>query len=351
MKTIEKYKILTEAFPELVKDIANLIQKGKLAKRFSMLQLSEEDLSEIKKAKELCELKVIELWKNQEDEKFRALCSTYFDLATLLPCECESDEDIYEIIKIISLGYLGEHAHFVKDYLNQHKVKFENLFTPGKWNSRLLRKCFLVIVSLVVKKSWEDISKSINSINELRGEQNKFEEKFLTQIKEEGQPYGAAELVSLYHFAKTTEIVGQYLLEGRIENGKYDVENKIKYHIKIAKEFAQASGNMMLELLYQYVEAFTIKLVRNTIWYTLTGVNHWVSEFNRYISKEEKHPVFELLYPQKEAILKGELLNPTHRSIVVSLPTSSGKTLIAEYKILQALNEFKERGGWIAYVV
>ncbi len=85
--------------------------------------------------------------------------------------------------------------------------------------------------------------------------------------------------------------------------------------------------------------------------YNLTGVNHWVSEFNKFITKRENHPIFELLYPQKESILRGELLNPAHRSIVISLPTSSGKTLIAEYKILQALNEFRERGGWVAYIV
>ncbi|HOK75460.1 MAG TPA: DEAD/DEAH box helicase, partial [Bacteroidales bacterium] len=84
---------------------------------------------------------------------------------------------------------------------------------------------------------------------------------------------------------------------------------------------------------------------------TLTGVNHWVSEFNKFITKRENYPIIELLYPQKESILKGELLNPAHRSIVISLPTSSGKTLIAEYKILQVLNEFRERGGWVAYIV
>lgn len=353
MKATEKYNLLSEAFPEMLQDIGQLVQKGKLAKRFSLLQLSESEQNQLAKAKELCELKILELWGSpyQDDESLKAICSVYFDIASLLPCECKSDEDIYEIIKIISLGYLGEHAHLVKDFLITQKTAIDNLEIPEKWNSRLLRKCFRVIVSLVIKKSWAEISQSINAINELREEQKQFEERFLSQVKEEGQPYGAAEVVSLYHFAKTTEIAGQYLLEGRIENGQYDIENKITYHLKVAREFAGAAGNMMLELLYQYVEAFAIKLCRNTIWYTLTGINHWVSAFNQFVAKREENPVFELLYPQKESILKGELLNPAHRSIVVSLPTSSGKTLIAEYKILQALNEFRERGGWVAYVV
>ena len=98
-------------------------------------------------------------------------------------------------------------------------------------------------------------------------------------------------------------------------------------------------------------EEFSIKLIRNTIWYNLRGVNHFISEFNKFIAKRDSKSIQELLYPQKYSILKGEVLNPAYRSIILSLPTSSGKTLIAEYKILQALNVFKQSGGWVAYVV
>jgi superfamily II DNA/RNA helicase len=351
MKIADKYNLLSEFYPELVQDIGTIVQKSKISKKFPHIQLTVGEKKELIKSRELCELKIIELWSNQEDEKFKALCSLYFDISSILPFDYNHDESIYESIKTISLGYLGEHAHFVKDFLLTNKYVFNNLEIPEKWNSRLLRKSFQVIVALVIKKSWADISDAINQVNSLRNEQSEYEETFLKQVKEEGQPYGAAELVSLYHFAKMIELVGQYILEGRIDGKEFDIENKIKYHSRLAKEFAGASGNMMLELMYQYTEAFCIKLCRNTIWYTLTGINHWVSEFNKFITKREEHAIFELLYPQKEAILNGQLLNPAYRSIVVSLPTSSGKTLIAEYKILQALNEFKSYGGWVAYIV
>lgn len=351
MLATEKYKILEEYFPDLLQGISEIIQKGKLSKRFNTLLLDANKKPELIKAKELCELKILELWNNQDNEKFKILCSVYFDISTLLNFDIKTEEDIYEVIKLISLGYLGEHSHFVKDFLNLQKQKIEDLIVTDKWNSRLLNNIFKVIVSLVIKKSWKDISQAIELINELRNEQKEFEENYLNQLGEESQPYGAAELVSLYHFAKTSEILGQYLLEGKTPNNDFDIENKVKYHLRIAKEFANASGNIILELLYQYVEAFSIKLIRNTIWYSLTGVNHWVSTFNKFITKKENNPIFELLYPQKDTIINGQLLNPSYRSIVVSLPTSSGKTLIAEYKILQALNEFKERGGWVAYIV
>jgi len=351
MSAFDKYKRLEEFYPDLLPGISSIIQKGKLSLRFPSLQLSEKENSEIAKAKELCELKILELWSNQDDEEFKRLCSVYFDISTLLNFTIKTEEDIYEIIKLISVGYLGESSHFVKAFLIQQKQKIENLKVTDKWNNRLLIKIFKVIVQLVIKKSWKDISQAIELINQLRQEQKDFEEKYLNQLEKESQPYGAAELGSLYHFAKAVEILGQYLLEGKTQDNNYDVENKVKYHLETAKEFANASGNIMLELLYQYVEAFSIKLIRNTIWYSLTRINHWVGEFNKFITKRENQPIYELLYPQKEAIFKGQLLNPSYRSIVINLPTSSGKTLIAEYKILQALNEFKERGGWVAYIV
>lgn len=265
MKPTEKHNILEKYFPNLIQDIGHIIQKGKIASRFTTLELSNDEIKEISKAKELCELKILELWNNQESEEFKALCSVYFDLATIISKDILLDEDIFETIKIIAFGYLGEHAHFVKEYLIYNKNKIDNIEISEKWNFRILRRCFQVIVSLVIKRSWKDISESINLINQLRNEQNQFETEYLNQVKEESQPYGAAEIVSLYHFAKTNELLGQYLLEVKVDGANFDIENKIKYHLKIAREFANASGNILLELLYQYFESFGIKLIRNTI--------------------------------------------------------------------------------------
>jgi len=346
-----KYTYLEQAYPDMLNGIGVLIQKGKLAGRFSTVQLTEEDTEILEKAKELCELKIIELWDHREDdetkEKFKALCSTYFDISSQLIISSESEYYIYEQFKLIAFGYLGEHWHFVKQYLKVNSAANDGLELHEDWNKRILTLCFKAIVSLVKKDSWREVDQAVRLINQLREEQSNFESNFLNQVKEESRPYGAAELVSLYHFAKSIEILGQYLLEGR----PLEAETQIQYHLNISREFAQKSGNISLNLLYQFFEALAMKMARNTIWYTTRGVNNWVTRFNQFITRQEEKGIFELLYPQRESIIEGELLNPAHRAIIVNLPTSSGKTMIAEYRILQALNQFKQRGGWIAYVV
>jgi len=260
----KKYKIFEEYFPNLLQGISEIIQKCKLSKKFNTLQLDTNKKAELLKAKELCELKILELWNNQNNKKFKILCSVYLDISTLLNFDIKTEEDIYNVIKIISLGYLSEYSYFVKKFLNKQKQKIEDLEVSDRWNSRLLIKIFKAIVYLVIKNSRNSISQSIELINQLRNEQKEFEEKYLSQLAEESRSYKAAELVSLYYFAKTVEILGQYFLKEKTSNNDFDIENKVKYHLRIAKEFANASNNIALELLYQYIEAFSIKFIRNT---------------------------------------------------------------------------------------
>lgn len=346
-----KYNYLEQTYPDMLEGIGMLIQKAKLSGRFDTVLLSKEDLEQLLKAKELCELKIIELWESREQQgssiTFKGLCSTYFDIASQLPIQWGSELLIYEQLKLIAFGYLGEHWHFVKQYLKAYSKEFDTIQTDGNWNQRILTVSFKAIIYLIKKETWQEISQSVELINQLRQEQSDFENAFLNQVTEESRPYGAAELVSLYHFAKCIEILGSYLIEGR----PLEPENEIQYHIRIASEYAQRSGNISLRLLYQFFEAFATKMIRNTIWYTTRGINNWVTQFNQFVSHREERALFELLYPQRESIIEGELLNPAHRAVVVNLPTSSGKTLIAEYRILQALNQFRERGGWVAYIV
>ena len=190
-----------------------LIQKGKLSTRFESVQLAESEFQQLEKAKELCELKIIELWQNRNTQEFKTLCATYFDITEQLPADTGSEYYIYEQIKLIAFGYLGEHWHFVKQYLKASTSIIDNLEAENDWNKRILTLSFKAIISLVKKDSWREVDQlqAVQLINQLRAEQNDFESNYLHQVNEESRPYGAAELVSLYHFAKSIEILGRLL--------------------------------------------------------------------------------------------------------------------------------------------
>ncbi|HEY0047393.1 MAG TPA: DEAD/DEAH box helicase [Flavobacterium sp.] len=345
MNIAVKYHHLEAAYPDLLKGISTLIQRVKIANRFSDESLSDLQIAVLEKAKNLCELRIIDLWEKQSTEEFKAMCSSYFDIATQLEIKNEGEYTVFEYIKIISFGYLGESWHLVRQYLKSQQDHIDQIPQNNNWNSRLLNTSFKALVGLIRKKDWHDISHSIELIESLRNEQMQFEDHFLNNFDEASRPFIASELVSLYHFAKAVEILAKYLIEGK----PIEPEGQITYHIGYSKEFAIKAENISLQLLFQFFEAFSLKLIRNTIWYNTRGINSRISRFNDFISKKEDQGIFELLYPQKEAL--GEIFNPAYNAVVVNLPTSSGKTMIAEYRLLMALNQFAADGGWVAYVV
>ena len=107
------------------------------------------------------------------------------------------------------------------------------------------------------------------------------------------------------------------------------------------------SGKRFARLLACTAQAF----VDNSIWTVTRAVNSRVTTFvESMMSRERQQPIFDMLPPQRRTLREEGLLGSVHRSVVVSLPTSSGKTLIAQFKMLQALNQFDHERGWVAYL-
>jgi len=348
MNNQPKYRIIEELHPDLLSGVGMIIQKAKVALRFDGIQLVDSELEQLNKTKELCELSIIELWDNQDSDKFKTLCSVYFDVATLLPLPNTQQEHVFELIKLIAIGYLGESWHLVHQFLKTRNL--EPLFdlSNTKWNQRLLYTSFKALVYTVIKNNWQQLRKAKYYINLLREEQQRFEENHISELEDPSEKKSAAsELIALYHMAKSIEILSSYLIDGQPNNSL----EQTTYHLEYAGRFADEAGNFSFKLLIQYFKPFAHKLIRNSLWHITRGINSRITRFNEFISKREYKPVFEMLYPQRESIIEGGLLNDAYDAVVVNLPTSSGKTLIAEYRMLKALNQFAEQGGWVAYAV
>ena len=89
-------------------------------------------------------------------------------------------------------------------------------------------------------------------------------------------------------------------------------------------------------------------MIESSIWWIARTINSRTTDFVKYVTKTRA--LFEMLPPQKAAIREQGLLDQASTAIAVEMPTSGGKTLLAEFKILQALNQFDADKGWVAYV-
>ncbi len=103
-----------------------------------------------------------------------------------------------------------------------------------------------------------------------------------------------------------------------------------------------------MEALLRWLYAASRQMVAGSIWWVARRVNSRVSKFIREVTKQQA--MFELLPPQRAALQEQGLLDQATTAVVIEMPTSGGKTLMAQFRMLQALNQFDQDSGWVAYV-
>lgn len=341
---------IVSGLPEDIRRKADeIINKRKIeSKLFTKSTLTHEEKELLEKVLEIYELAIIDLWDKEEKKKeFSFLNKKCFDIIQVFPLPQDDIPKIKHVLKLIGYSYLGEKWEDGKRFLIEEKNAWSvSIDDKTTWDERLFKKTYLAILYLVKKNSWEDLRNAIDLINSLRDEQKDYEERYLESIDIEFKKGAALELASFYHFAKSIEILGEFMLEGEPSSDK--VISELEYHLNKGVYFCDFSGNFEFSLILRLMLAMFRKMVFNSIWRVSEKINSKITSFVKTVTKASK-PVYELLYPQRAAILEMGLLDPASRGIVVNLPTSSGKTLIAEFKILQALNQFEN--GWVAYAV
>lgn len=345
-----KYKNFSDNYPDLLEQAKGIIVKRKVGKNFSNeIPMTQDEIEVLNSSLEIIEFDAIELWnKSDRDElMFAEICATYLDIALCLPIPQKEEQKIGHILKIISFGYLGEKWESVRRFLIEEEpnIIVKNNQKDG-WNKRLYKTIYHAIFYLIRKNNWKDLEKVSELIEQLRKEQKIFEETYLKDIADDKKRTNALEIAALYHFAKTVELTAQFQNEGNPN----DILDRQDFHFDYAIKYCESSKNIEFNLLLTYLKPTFKKMVLNSVWMVAKKVNSRVTKFVGILTKANK-PVFELLYPQRNAILEKGLLDPAHKAIVVNLPTSSGKTIIAEFRILQALNQFSDQKGWVVYVV
>ena len=216
----------------------------------------------------------------------------------------------------------------------------------AQWDRRLLYRLFECWVRLFRKEGWDDLDRIREIIAGLRNDQAIHEERRLRNGSQAEDRAIALRLAALYNWAKATETLARYMLQG----GPGDPFGTLDKHFEAGIRAAAASGDAQHEVVLRWLHATARIMVTNSLWWATRAVNSRTSEFVRSLTHREHQAMFELLPPQRAALLEQGLLDQAKTAIVVDMPTSGGKTLLAQFRILQALNQFRDDGGWVVYV-
>jgi len=259
------------------------------------------------------------------------------------------DEDISKIkhiYKLISYAYLGEKWESGRRILIENFSKYlVTIKESDSWDIKLFKSIYLSFVYLIKKENWKDLRETVGLINELRENQIKLEKAYLDSLGKDKLKHSAYELMCLYHLAKGVDLSAQFLLKGNID----DIRELLDYHFERAVELSEQSNSFEMNLIISLIWKMLVKMIGNSLWMITRRIDNRFEKFVGNITNSEKG-VFELLYPQRVALLEQGLLDPAHQAIVVDMPTSSGKTLLAQFRIIQALNQFSDMKGWVVYI-
>lgn len=245
---------------------------------------------------------------------------------------------------IASLGLKSDKTVQVR--LDLRRFKSKNYDSIGDWQSIVVSKILESFILLVRKDAgYKDIRASLELIAELKRSQQVFEASYLGQMHDYAQELNSAEvLLGWYHLSKTITETADYLTEGYNYRGK--LESEIRIHTEVAKQLFRSAPK--LQSIAGILEQNLLRLQINSVWYSTNTIQiKRLQDFCKAKSVADRS-VIDLLPSQREAISR-RLLDIAASVTVVEMPTSAGKTLLAEFNIIvtKALNDASK----IIYVV
>jgi len=341
---------------------ASALNAADRAQVYRELKNESSDLNhyEVANVASILEMAVLDLEPERlnSDDPTRALrakaAADAFRLLRMLPIPKDQMAAATHLLRASALAVIGDRSPDAARWLRSldEEGQWPNLpVHSDDWGIRCRATLTETWLRLIRKRGWEDRDAVLEQISALREHQDEFENNYLSAHEPDEAKHLAVELIAIYHLAKAADILAHFMTDGVVE-GNYQVQTLLDLHFDRASQACRATTLIELGPLTHLLEQTAAQMVANSLWTVTRAVNSKVTDFVRELVSRGRgnKALFEVLPPQRYTLAEKGLLGSSRRAVVVSLPTSSGKTLIAQFRILQALNQFENEQGWVAYV-
>lgn len=325
--------------------------RRRIASALNLADLELGDEGALREVGAGLELAVVDLLIQEGDAaELRTVAAKMFEVCRSIPRTGSPLQVAEWLVRICCAAVIGDRGADASRLLGEGGWP-ELPTRDGTWGTRVWASTLDTWLRLIRKQGWADLDRVQESLAYLRSSQSEHEPAYLRELEERRNRGPAWQLVAEYHLAKAAEIVAVYTAQGTTPDGRYDLPQQLEAQFDRARA-ACAHGRLIdLEPFVLLLARCATTLVENSIWTVTRAVNSRVTRFvASAVSRAQQRPLFAMLPPQRKTLREEGLLGSGHRSVVVSLPTSSGKTMIAEFRLLQALNQFDRERGWVAYL-
>lgn len=201
----------------------------------------------------------------------------------------------------------------------------EKTIKDSRWDKRVLSSILLSLLYLIRKQNgYDDIRKTINIITNLQKEQKVFESDYLNSFVANQQTEEALWLVALYHTSKAVVETALYILQG-YEYPNRRIDTLVRQHMDTARKLTSIESE---KRLLSIIETNLYALIKHCIW---TGTA-WHEKIKALCKQKGEAGILEMLPSQRDAMSKN-LFDAAANAIVLQMPTSAGKTMLAEFNI------------------
>lgn len=226
--------------------------------------------------------------------------------------------------------------------INLKQFCADNITFTENWRGRVLSKILYALVLLIRKDNgFVDIRKALQAIEELQLEQERFEKKYLQDFQYKKEVKEALSLLALYHTSKAVVETAQYLIAGYTYSRR--IESVIRVHIDMADKLLGNTPNRLKDIV-KIISNDLNFICQNSIW----AHTAFQDKIKLLCRKKSQSGILELL-PSQQNALSQKLLDVYANATVLQMPTSAGKTLLAEFNII--VTKSLRRDAKIVYVV
>ncbi len=138
-----------------------------------------------------------------------------FEIRRLLSIPGEPNAHLYFVLQLSAIAYCGDRW---SDLWQWYQEKEDVIRMPSgekvQWDRRLLHRLFDCWIRLFRKQNWSDLNEIHKIIAELRNDQAKYEADCLDNGSPALDQAIALRLAALYNWAKATETLASYILQG-----------------------------------------------------------------------------------------------------------------------------------------
>jgi len=218
------------------------------------------------------------------------------------------------------------------------------LLTPDDeiaWPLRLQAAVSRALILTARQADREDIEAARTVVSGLAELQAETDRAWLAAATRADQ--AALTLLSLYHAAQSTVVIVSYLLEGEVRGRRGQVLNvatELEVLLNKAHQYAELSSDPELMTWTRSVALIAVKLRSDSIWSNGLNITQKIDTLIRSMSTRDG-AIYSMLPSQQEA-LNRNLLDPRQEAVVLQMPTSSGKTLMAELAAVQTVSSYAD---------